>query len=197
MQALEAAVAQSADPPSAHSTTTPRSEGIADQITHLSSQEDSQKGSPEGRCGPSSHSLRRLLAPLLPPMPGHSALQLAIISGNESMARFLIERGANVTRQDRTGLTPLHVAAERGNASLVRLLLDRLADPNAKDFAARTALFPAVQSDSFPVSKMLLEAGADVNSTDALGNVPLHIAVALGSQSIVQLLLEYGADIEA
>ncbi len=71
------------------------------------------------------------------------------------MARFLIDRGADVTRQDSTGLTPLHLAAENGHESPVRLLLDRSADPNAKDFAGRTALFPAIQSDSFLISKML------------------------------------------
>ncbi|KAK1755400.1 ankyrin repeat-containing domain protein [Echria macrotheca] len=134
---------------------------------------------------------------LLAAEQGRSSLHFAVCNGDQSMARLLLDRGADVTRQDDTGSTPLHLAAECGLEGLVALLLERSADPAATDFLGRTALFRAVLSENETVVKLLLEASVDVNMKDSLGNVALHLAVESGSESLAVLLLEYGANVNA
>lgn len=128
---------------------------------------------------------------------GRTALHFAVGNGDESMSRLLLDRGADIMRQDSTGSTPLHLAAECGSEELVKLLLEKSANPNETDLLGRTVLFGAVSSGSEVVVKMLLDALVDVNAKDSLGNVALHLAVESGSESLVVLLLEYGANIDA
>ena len=128
---------------------------------------------------------------------GRTALHLAVSTGNESITRLLLERGADITKQDHNGATALHLACERGSEVLTRLLLEKLADPNERDFLGRTALFRAVAEKNETVVKLLLEASADVNAKDSLGTMALHLAVESGSEPLVLLLLQHGADIDA
>jgi ankyrin repeat protein len=61
-------------------------------------------------------------------MPLHSA----IAGGHASIARRLVEAGADVNVRQQDGFTPLHEAAQNGDAELVDYLLARGADPAAK-----------------------------------------------------------------
>ncbi|THC96405.1 hypothetical protein EYZ11_004102 [Aspergillus tanneri] len=128
---------------------------------------------------------------------GRTALHRAVCSGNESITHLLLERGANVMKQDGNGQTALHLAAENGCEALVKVLIERTPDLNVTDYLGRTALFLAVQSESETVAKLLLEASIDVNWKDTSGNVALHLAVERGSESLTLLLLQYGANIDA
>ena len=53
---------------------------------------------------------------------GKSALHLAAEGGHEAIARFLIERGADLASENR--ITALRMAAENGHIAIVRLLLE-------------------------------------------------------------------------
>ena len=44
------------------------------------------------------------------------------------MVRLLLEKGANINRNDNLGTTPLHAAALYGHETLVKLLLENGAD---------------------------------------------------------------------
>jgi ankyrin repeat protein len=112
------------------------------------------------------------------------------------LCRVLLERGAEIRRQDSNGQTALHLAVKNGSKGLIKLLL-KDNDPNVKDDLGRTALFQAVQSENEMVTKQLLDAHIDVNSKDTFGEVALHLAVESGSESLSLLLLEYGADVDA
>lgn len=144
----------------------------------------------------SSHTKRRDNRVLHVGEQGRTALHLAVSSGNESMARLLLERGADPSRQDNLGATPLHLAAEAGLGELVRILMEKLADPNEADFLGRSALFRAVESENEEVVRQLLEASADVNMKDSMGNTALHLAVENRSESMALILLEYGANVD-
>jgi ankyrin repeat protein len=69
-----------------------------------------------------------------------TSLGWAASHGQESMARLLLSKGANVKAVDMFECTPLHGAAEGGSVALARLFLDKGADPEAVDFDGKTPM---------------------------------------------------------
>src|SRR5712692_7620926 len=70
-----------------------------------------------------------------------AALHAALAGPQPSIARLLVDAGADVNARQQAGVTPLHETAHIGNGELVRLLLDHGADPKAIDDQGKT---PAV-----------------------------------------------------
>lgn len=134
-------------------------------------------------------------ASILPEL-GSTALHIAVNIGNESMVQLLLDKGADVGRQDRQGKTALFLAAESGHEKIARRLLEKSADSNRTDNCGRTALFAAITSGHETITDLLLKHSADVNMCDKHGTTPLHLAVAFGSESMALLLLAKGADVD-
>lgn len=82
--------------------------------------------------------------------------------GTYKMARFLIDRGANVNGvDDHRGRTALHWAAVRGaGKEFVSYLLDQGADPSIRDQEGATALDVARERKRKTIVSMLQERGA-------------------------------------
>ena len=139
----------------------------------------------------------QILSAFLPPKNGRTALQIAAELGDESMVKHLLDRGADIEKQDKDGKTVLHITAERGNENITSLLLGASADTNVADCMGRTALFDAVEAGSVSVVQLLLSHLANVNVRDTSGLMPLHLAVRLGLEPVTLLLLSHGADINA
>ena len=53
-------------------------------------------------------------------------------SGHEELAMFLLNKGADVSKTDTIGTTPLHAAVQTGKLELVKALLAHGANPNAR-----------------------------------------------------------------
>lgn len=115
-------------------------------------------------------------------------INVACDSGNIEMARFLIEKGADVNTKNDAGMTPL---MGNNNPDFVRLLIEKGADVNVKDVSGLTPLHMAQNSG---IAGFLIASGADVNARDEVGSTPLHIADTI---DMVRLLIEKGADINA
>lgn len=62
---------------------------------------------------------------------GCTPLQLAVAQGHGAVAEVLIKAGAEPSRRDDAGWTPLHQAAERGDLPMVKRLLLAGAEVNA------------------------------------------------------------------
>ena len=188
MQALEAVIEQSTGAITSSSTTTCIC-NTADSDPH------------EPSCDAQMWNFDSLLNESSPtgvlPTLGRTALHRAVCNGNEAIVRLLLERGADIIKQDSYGQTALHIAVEKGCEGLVKVLLEKITDPNLTDSLGRTALFLAVQNENERVTKLLLEASIDVNWRDSIGNVALHIAAERGSEVLTLLLLTYGANIDA
>jgi ankyrin len=147
-------------------------------------------------------------------------------SGHEELAMFLLNKGADVSKTDTIGTTPLHAAVQTGKLELVKALLAHGANPNARltkappplrgDFVAYTNyvgatpfwLAAAARVPDVAIMRALVSAGADPRLTVEDGTTPLMAAVGMvqndarlaeeSSQlEVVKLLAELGADVNA
>ncbi len=122
----------------------------------------------------------------------------AIMSGEISYVKELMDKGANVNqRDDQFGITPLHTAAFHGRTEIVRLLLRSKADINAGDKEGETPLLSALAGGHAEISELLINRGAQINIKMKNGWTPLHFAAALGKEDLVRLLVEKGAELNA
>lgn len=113
---------------------------------------------------------------------------------NVTIARLLLDHGADPHRPDKFDETPLLAAAWRNDTEVVRLLLDQKINVNARDDYGRTALHRAVSKKRIPIVTALLARGADVNLQDLELKSPLHKAVHSGHEDLVHVLLRNGAN---
>ncbi|KAI0830394.1 hypothetical protein F5Y06DRAFT_207442 [Hypoxylon sp. FL0890] len=149
---------------------------------------------------------------------GNSLLEIAILSGNESAVRILLDHGADIKASPQAQL--LKYAVDKGYA-MVELLLQRGADFKGKgvlvilrkavlkgdeailqllldwatdidDNSMCALLDTAIHMGKGAIVPTLLRKGANINGNSA-GN-PLYTAVRWGREDIVQLLLDKGAD---
>ncbi len=94
---------------------------------------------------------------------GFTPLQLACFFGHADVARWLVEKGANVSAVSRNGqgIQPLHAAAAGDHLTIARLLLDAGADANAPQTDGFRPLDAARQNDNAELTELLLAHGAD------------------------------------
>ncbi|KAH9898943.1 ankyrin repeat-containing domain protein [Xylariomycetidae sp. FL2044] len=131
------------------------------------------------------------------PGDGYTPLALAVCGKHEAVARFLLEKGANVDAKSSHTLnkTPLYYAAEAGFAAIVKLLLEYGAAVNAvEERFSRTPLYAAAAFGGEEVVKILLAHGADVNRQDGSGDTPLSQRHDV-EEGVIRLLIAHGADV--
>lgn len=121
---------------------------------------------------------------------GYTPLQLACFFGHEEVARYLIEKGADVSAVSRNRMTiqPLHAAAAGDHNTIARLLLEAGADPNAAQQDGFRPLHEAAQNGNNALVELLLAHGADPALTDAHGRTARDLAVEAGHGTTAALL---------
>ena len=109
---------------------------------------------------------------------GVSALHYACFMGDESLAREIVDRGADVSRATTDdGSTPLMLASVvPGRHQLISWLLERGADPNAQNKYGGTALMGAALNGDRLSAELLLRSGADVRLRMDRGETALTLA---------------------
>jgi ankyrin repeat protein len=128
---------------------------------------------------------------------GVTRLHTAATLGHLTVARFLLDSGADPNVANKWGQTPLYLAVQNGHKSLVELLLTHGAKVQIAEGSGYTPLHIAAQKGFRSIIDVLLVHGADVNSTNWHGSTPLHLAVAHGFKSIADLLLDHQANVNA
>ena len=108
---------------------------------------------------------------------GYTPLHIASQHGHYSMAKLLIEHGADSNAGDCNGSTPLHIVACHDIPSFVPLLLEAGANINARAMNGSTPLHSAAVCLSTRTLKILLEAGIDPTLMDDSGMTALHYTV--------------------
>ena len=128
---------------------------------------------------------------------GSSPLHLASRRRHIDIVRMLIDRGADVSAQNKFGSTALHLASRDGDIELARILIDRGADMSAQDKFRSTALHLACRDGHLDLGRMLIDCRADMSAQDKHGSTALHLASKNGHVDIVRMLIARGADVSA
>ena len=131
-----------------------------------------------------------------------SPLIAAISLGCESVAKLLIDTGANLETTSVFGARPMHWAASMGLSSTVELLIKKGAKLETKcvDFGA-SPLFWAVfafgpngpnrKTNPIAAAKVLLEAGARIDTTNNQGISTLKCSQQADSNEMYELLIQH------
>jgi len=153
-------------------------------------------------------------------MLGETALHGAARGNHVGIAKFLVNKGAEINPPDEDGATPLDycdegsavykylrsqgaikweesifAAAGRGDFERVKKLVhENPALVHAETNNGDTALHRA---SDLEIAKFLIESGADVNAKDWQGRSVLHHAIEDNEIGMVKLLIESGADINS
>jgi len=117
---------------------------------------------------------------------GQTPLHTAVmVKRSLSMARLLVDHGADLRARDNIGCTPLDLALlnPRPSLDVVRLFLDHGADVDSRtqggvfDWeAGATPLHRAVFHREIGIVELLISRGADVNAKNRMGKTPLALA---------------------
>ena len=123
--------------------------------------------------------------------------RILLQASNASMAKLLLEHGADARAAEDDGVTALMRAAVGGHEAVAQLLLQHGADVAAADIAGTTALMLAALGGHEAVAQLLLQHGADVAAASNKGGTALMLAAQGGREAVAQLLLQHGADVAA
>ena len=123
-----------------------------------------------------------------------TALFDAAAMGLHNMCTLLIEKGSDVNKLSKGGLSPLWIAAEQGHSNIVKLLLSNKSDINYADEEGATPISIAAERGQEEVIKVLIENDAEINLCDKENISPLYIAAQNGFGNIVKLLLKNKAN---
>lgn len=119
---------------------------------------------------------------------GTNALQDALIFRHDSIARFLLEKGA-IPHQH---LISLAIHDPNGDPILAKLLIEKSIERFEKESHGLLRLLE--QNLSVSTMEMLIKKGFDVNCAGADGTAPLHVAARHGSLENVKFLLSHLVD---
>jgi len=106
-------------------------------------------------------------------------------TATRTLARQLIDRGADWCGAAASETTALHLAVAQRDLRLARELLARGADPNARDARGCTPLHLALKIDihsAVPLLRALIQAGASPEIASITGETPLGLALARSEQ---------------
>lgn len=124
---------------------------------------------------------------------GWTALFYAVNNNNYELAKFLVEKGADVNKNEPRG-TILMNAAGSGNEQLFDLVLNAGATLNNQDakFGMNELSYAVIGANKKIVEK-LIEKGVKIDVPDNAGKTPLILATEQGNIDLVDLLLAKGA----
>ena len=113
---------------------------------------------------------------------GFTPLALTVFFGNRSLARRLIEAGAdpNLRANNAQHVGPIHAALARGDVQILELLLQMGADPNAVQERNFRPLHEAASSGNTVGVALLLMYGADPSAKADDGQTPADLARSKG-----------------
>ncbi|QRM15421.1 ankyrin repeat protein [Mudlarkpox virus] len=144
--------------------------------------------------------------------------------GDLSMAKLLLERGANIEAKDDNGYTVLFNAAKKGKTHLVKFLLEHGADIKSStnntlmmyavtsrkistvkciinhdiELLNADSIIPALCNSDTKMLRFLIESGVDINQRNSYRKTALHYAIEKNNDAnLIKILLDNNADINS
>jgi uncharacterized protein len=121
-------------------------------------------------------------------------LQAAAIEGAKSVAKYLLDRGADPNGADNTGETPVILGTYYNHPDVVRLLVEYGAKPLDSIISTQIRFIGAAGRGDLILLKRELSGGAKVNSQSPDKKTALIEAVSYGHFRVVRELLALGAN---
>jgi len=113
---------------------------------------------------------------------GYPCLYFAVLFGNETLVRVLVDARADILARAEDGYTAAELAEVTGQEKMAQYLRN-------------CELEQAVLLGDANALGVALRAGAEVDAPDAKGYSPLHVAASFGNADIVELLYQNGANL--
>jgi uncharacterized protein len=128
---------------------------------------------------------------------GPSDVADAVMKGDRTALRTLLQQKADVNAAQADGATALHWAVYRDDVDAADLLIHSGANVNAVNRDGITPLAMAsLYGDPSMVDK-LLKAGTDAKQRGPNGQTPLMLAARNGNPAVIKLLIAAGSDVNA
>ena len=118
---------------------------------------------------------------------GYSPLILACYRENNEVAKFLIEKGANINFKSGLG-TPLMACSAKGNIVIAKFLIEKKADINSTDENGMSAIMYSVMFKNYEFAKLLIQNKATIEVKDNRGNSPLDYAILADDDKMIEIL---------
>lgn len=128
---------------------------------------------------------------------GSTPLIYSIQSEDFECAKYLIEKGADVSIKNKDSRSAIIVASYKGikTNNILKLFIENSLDLNMVDSEGRTALWNSTDLKNYEGMKLLLDAGADVNISDNSNETPIMLAVDAKDTKAVEILLQFPVDL--
>jgi len=130
-----------------------------------------------------------------------TALHLAAQAGHGTLARILLENGADMQQRSSSGDTAFFIAIKTGHAALVKLFLENGASVHEKSnrLSGISPLYMAIRYGHPDVVKELIKAGADLEARGRDSSTALTFSLWQSHNKInyevIRVLVEAGARI--
>lgn len=118
----------------------------------------------------------------------------AVMSGDFSLVKRLVEQGGNVNHR-KGHFTPLMYAVGNANSKIASYLIKCGADVNARNDIGQTPLMIAATRGHKQIVEQLVHAGADTNIVDQEGRNAIAWAASRGDfADVISVLFTYGTN---
>ena len=126
-------------------------------------------------------------------------------AGNVDIAKYLIEKGADIEAKDKDGNTPLNTRAifcvgdnipAQPEIDIAKYLIDMGAQIETKNFRGETPLHTAAECNFAQMVKYLIERGAQVNTINLRNETPFDLADQNRHFKVAKHLLEKKNELE-
>ncbi|XP_073048455.1 potassium channel SKOR-like [Primulina eburnea] len=114
-------------------------------------------------------------------------LNWAAHDGDLHRLRQLVEAGADPSKTDYDGRSPLHLASSKGYEDIIRFLIQKEVEVNVKDNLGKTPLYEAIKNGHGQVASLLVKAGAFL-SVDNAGNCLCEVVASKHTDFLKRLL---------
>ena len=128
---------------------------------------------------------------------GITPLMNAAMNGNVQAVKLLIEKGADPSLKDNSGLNSLHFAAIGGDTDIISLIHTRMPDIESLNGEGETPLLVAAYNGKLHAVKWFLERGANATYEDKGGWNALHSAASSGDPETIDHILIHVPNIES